>query len=189
MAAPAEKLRKQGGFPVEAGVPSSALAAAFPQIGIDTRRVLRAVGDIGLDAFVRSNVFAILSMRVTAYAAIRRTHIDGHERHAEHWQAHLLKADLRASTAQALPYLWIIALFTPLTLPAPLRGLSPFARWLLLLSSFAYVTQALKRGRDEGEKVEWVSKDNRLAASASKPNQSLPSSKGAFRCAHARSSG
>lgn len=169
-------------------MPSSAFAAAFPQIGIDIRRILRAVGDIGLGAFVRSNVLAILSMRVTAYAAIRRTHIEGHERHAEHWQAHLLKADLRAVT-RALPYLVIIALFTPLTLPAPLRGLSPFARWLLLLSSFAYVTQAPMRGRDEDEKVEWVSKDNRLAASASKPNQSLPSSQGAIRWAHARSSG
>lgn len=115
--------------------------------------------------------------------------MEGHERHAEHRRAHLLEADLRSVTTRALPYLGIIALFTPPTLPAPWRDLPPFARWLLLLSFFAYVTQAPMRGRDEGEKVEWVSEDKRLAASASKPNQSLPSSEGAFRCAHARSSG
>jgi len=65
---------------------------------------------------------------------------------------------------QALPCLGITALFPLLTLPAPWRGLQPLDGWLLLLGYLAYVTQALLRGRSDGEEVEWSLKEKRLAA-------------------------
>lgn len=164
LAEPLKKLRKQWGFSVAAGGAFVGLAAASPEIGINTTSALRGVGDIGLGALLGSNVLAIPLMVVTAYAATRRKRIEGHDNHAEHRRAHLLEVDRRAVTMQALPYLGIIALFALLTLPAPWRGLQPLDGWLLLLGYLAYVTQALLRGRSDGEEVEWSSKEKRLAA-------------------------
>ena len=164
LAEPLKKLRKQWGFSVAAGGAFVGLAAASPEIGINTTSALRGVGDIGLGALLGSNVLAIPLMVVTAYAATRRKRIEGHDNHAEHRRAHLLEVDRRAVTMQALPYLGIIALFALLTLPAPWRGLQPLDGWLLLLGYLAYVTQALLRGRGDSEEVEWSSKEKRLAA-------------------------
>ncbi|MBM9595135.1 sodium:calcium exchanger [Rhodobacteraceae bacterium MCCB 386] len=159
---PLKKLRQQWGFSVAAGGAFVGLAAASPEIGINTTSALRGVGDIGLGALLGSNVLAIPMMVVTAYLATRKSGIGEngrHDDHEEHRRAHLLQVDRQAVTVQALPYLGIIALFALLTLPAPWRGLQPIDGWILLLGYLAYLVQALLRGRKEGEEVDWKRKE------------------------------
>ena len=159
---PLKKLRQQWGFSVATGGAFVGLAAASPEIGINTTSALRGVGDIGLGALLGSNVLAIPMMVVTAYLATRKSGIGengGHHDHEEHRRAHLLQVDRQAVTVQALPYLGIIALFALLTLPAPWRGLQPIDGWILLLGYLAYLVQALLRGRKEGEEVDWKRKE------------------------------
>jgi cation:H+ antiporter len=164
---PLKKLRRQWGFSVAAGGAFVGLAAASPEIGINSTSALRGVGDIGLGALLGSNVLAIPMMVVTAYLATRKSGIgekDGHENHEAHRRAHLLQVDRQAVTVQALPYLGIIALFALLTLPAPWRGLQPIDGWILLLGYLVYLVQALLRGRKEGEEVDWKRKEKWKAA-------------------------
>jgi cation:H+ antiporter len=66
-------------------------------------------------------------------------------------------------TVQALPYLGLVALFAVLTLPAPWRGLQPLDAALLGVGYLAYAAQALLRGREEGEDVDWSKKEVALA--------------------------
>ncbi|SFH26506.1 cation:H+ antiporter [Palleronia marisminoris] len=167
MAEPLKKLRKQRGFSVAAGGAFVGLAAASPEIGINTTSAIRGVGDIGLGALLGSNVLAIPMMVLTAYIATRKRVIGdrgGHEHHEEHRRQHLLQVDRQAVTVQAVPYLGIVALFALLTLPAPWRGLQPIDGWILLLGYLAYAAQALLRGRAEGHEVEWERKEKWLAA-------------------------
>ena len=167
MAEPLKKLRHQWGFSVAAGGAFVGLAAASPEIGINTTSAIRGVGDIGLGALLGSNVLAIPMMVVTAYIATRKRGIGesgGHENHEAHRREHLLQVDREAATVQALPYLGIIALFALLTLPAPWRGLQPIDGWILLLGYLAYAAQALLRGRAEGKDVEWERKEKWMAA-------------------------
>ena len=164
---PLKKLRRQWGFSVAAGGAFVGLAAASPEIGINTTSAVRGVGDIGLGALLGSNVLAIPMMVVTAYIATRRRGMGEsgrHENHEAHRREHLLQVDGEAATVQALPYLGIIALFALLTLPAPWRGLQPIDGWILLLGYLAYAAQALLRGRAEGNEVEWKRKEKWMAA-------------------------
>ncbi|WP_375263648.1 sodium:calcium antiporter [Palleronia sp.] len=167
MAEPLKKLRKQWGFSVAAGGAFVGLAAASPEIGINTTSAIRGVSDIGLGALLGSNVLAIPMMVLAAYIATRKQGIGdsgGHEHHEEHRRQHLLQVDRQAATVQAVPYLGIVALFALLTLPAPWRGLQPIDGWILLLGYLAYVAQALLRGRAKGQEVEWERKEKWLAA-------------------------
>lgn len=96
MAEPLKKLRKQWGFSVAAGGAFVGLAAASPEIGINTTSAIRGVSDIGLGALLSSNVLAIPMMAVTAYIATRKRGIGesgGHENHESHRQEHLLQVD------------------------------------------------------------------------------------------------
>lgn len=167
LADPLKKLRRQWGFSVAAGGAFVGLAAASPEIGINTTSAIRGVSDIGLGALLGSNVLAIPMMVVTAYLATRKKGIGGeggHPDHEAHRREHLLQVDPQAVTVQALPYLGIIALFALLTLPAPWRGLQPLDGWILLIGYLAYVAQALLRGRKEGEDVNWKRKEKWKAA-------------------------
>lgn len=165
---PLKKLRRRWGFSVAAGGSFVGLAAASPEIGINTTSAIRGVSDIGLGALLGSNVLAIPMMVVTAYFATRKKNIggkeSGHKNHEEHRRERLLQVDRQAVTVQALPYLGIIALFALLTLPAPWRGLQPIDGWILLVGYLVYLAQALLRGRKEGEDVEWKRKESWLAA-------------------------
>jgi cation:H+ antiporter len=165
---PLKKLRQQWGFSVAAGGSFIGLAAASPEIGINTTSAIRGVSDIGLGALLGSNVLAIPIMVVTAYAATRKKDLGskaaGHKDHGEHRRQHLLAVDRQAVTVQALPYLGILALFAFLTLPARWRGLQPIDGWILLIGYLAYLVQALLRGRNDGEDVEWKRKERWLAA-------------------------
>jgi cation:H+ antiporter len=161
---PLKKLRRQWGFSVAAGGAFVGLAAASPEIGINTTSAIRGVGDIGLGALLGSNVLAIPMMVLTAYLATRKKGIGGageHRNHEKHRREHLLQVDRQAVTVQALPYLGIIALFALLALPAPWRGLQPIDGWVLLIGYLAYLVQALLRGREEGE---WRRKEKWKAA-------------------------
>lgn len=64
---PLKKLRRQWGFSVAAGGSFVGLAAASPEIGINTTSAIRGVSDIGLGALLGSNVLAIPMMVVVAY--------------------------------------------------------------------------------------------------------------------------
>lgn len=167
MAEPLKKLRKQWGFSVAAGGAFVGLAAASPEIGINTTSAIRGVSDIGLGALLGSNVLAIPMMVATAYFATRKRGLDddgGHGNHEEHRRKHLLQVEPEAATVQALPYLAVIALFALITLPAPWRGLQPVDGWILLLGYIAYAAQALLRGRAEGKDIEWKRKEKWMAA-------------------------
>jgi cation:H+ antiporter len=165
---PLKKLRRQWGFSVAAGGSFVGLAAASPEIGINTTSAIRSVSDIGLGALLGSNVLAIPIMVLTAYVATRKKNVggkeSGHGDHEEHRRERLLQVDRQAVTVQALPYLGIIALFALLTLPRAWRGLQPIDGWILLIGYLAYLAQALLRGRTEGEEVQWKRKETWLAS-------------------------
>ncbi len=156
LAEPLQKLRKQWGFSVAAGGSFIGLAAASPEIGINTTSAIRGVSDIGLGAMLGSNVIAIPLMVATAYMFTRKEKLGGeHENHGQHRRERMVAVDPGAVKVQALPYVAIIGVFALLTLPAPWRGLQPIDGWILLLAYLAYLSQALLRGREKGEKVEW----------------------------------
>lgn len=165
LADPLKKLRKRWGFSAAAGGSFIGIAAAAPEIGINTTSAVRGVSDIGLGAMLGANILAIPIMVTTAYIATRglkgQTQ-DGN--HQQHEQKHLVAVDKAAVTVQALPYLAIIAVFAVITLPAPWRGLQPIDGWILLLAYLAYLAQALLRGRDQGEHVEWDKKEKWMTA-------------------------
>lgn len=162
LASPLKKLRKQWGFSVAAGGSFIGIAAAAPEIGINTSSAVRGVSDIGLGAMLGANIIAIPVMVTTAYLATRRPGVDeGHERHRER---HIVAVDENAVTVQALPYLGILLVFAAVTVPAPWRGLQPIDGGILLIAYLAYLVQALVRGRERGDKVEWQTKEKWMAA-------------------------
>lgn len=159
-----KKAKGTVGSSVAAGGALVGLAAASPEIGINTTSALTGVGDIGLGTMLSSNVIAIPLMVVTAYLATRHLKKEkakkGHQRHLKE---HLLKVDKTAVTVQALPYLVIIAVVAILTVPKPWRGLQPIDGWIMLGMYGIYLAQALLRGRKEKENVEWKKKEIWLA--------------------------
>jgi cation:H+ antiporter len=88
---------------------------------------------------------------------------DSGEDHEQHLQHRLLRIRKQAVTVQALPYLAILVLFAALVLPAGWRGLQPMDGWILLGAYLVYLAQALLRGREEGEQVDWTRKEVGLA--------------------------
>lgn len=175
LAAPLKKLRQKWGISVAAGGALIGLAAASPEVGVATSAAIRGVSDIGLGSSIGSNVIAIPIMVVTAYLATRKRRLghnredgdDGgdthHQNHERHLREHALVVDRQAVTVQALPYLGLVALFALLTLPAPWRGLQPLDAALLGAGYLVYAAQALFRGREEGEDVDWPKKEVALA--------------------------
>ena len=164
LSAPLKKLRKQWGFSVAAGGSFLGLAAASPEMGINVTSAARDVSDIGLGAMLGSTVLVIPVIVTTAYLATRKAALEGADKeHKKHRRDHYVAVDKGALTVQALPYLAILAVFALLTLPAPWRGLQPIDGWLLLIAYLAYLLQALVRGREKGEEVEWSLKEKWMA--------------------------
>ena len=164
LATPLKKLRKQWGFSVAAGGALIGVAAASPEIGINITSAITGVGEIGLGTMFGSNVIAIPFMVITAYIATRNLKKkNAAEDHKEHLSEHLLKVDPTAVTVQAIPYLVIVAVVAVLTVPAQWRGLQPVDGWIMLGMYFAYLAQALFRGKSESEIVEWKKKEVWLA--------------------------
>ena len=181
LAHPLKKLRRQWGFSAAAGGSFIGIAAASPEIGINIASAARGVADIGLGASIGSNILAIPVVVTVAYIATRTSMIKGGadqqgreqdggtsegnsgEDHEEHLQHHLLRVRKQAVTVQALPYISILLLFGVLTLPAGWRGLQAIDGWILLAAYVVYLAQALLRGREEGEQVDWSRKEILLA--------------------------
>ena len=164
LAKPLKKLRKQWGFSVAAGGALVGLAAASPEIGINIASAITGVGDIGLGTMLGSNVIAIPIMVVTAYIATRHLKKENAGKdHQQHLKGHLIKVDPKAVTVLAIPYLVIIAVVAILTVPAQWRGLQPMDGWIMLGMYVIFLTQALLRGKQEKEQVEWKKKEIWLA--------------------------
>ncbi|MDX5422198.1 MAG: sodium:calcium exchanger [Hymenobacteraceae bacterium] len=164
LAKPLKKLRKQWGFSVAAGGALVGLAAASPEIGINVASAVTGVADIGLGTMFGSNVIAIPFMVITAYIATRHLKKENADKgHEQHVEEHLLKVDPTAVTVQAIPYLVIVAIVAILTVPAQWRGLQPVDGWIMLGVYLVYLAQALLRGKQEGEKVDWKKKEIYLA--------------------------
>lgn len=162
-ARPLKKLRRQWGISVAAGGALVGLAAASPEIGINTSSALRGSTDIGFGVTLGSNILAIPLMVAAAYLASRAKELPGDSEHRAHLRQHLLRVDRSAVTVQALPYLAIIGLFALLTVPAAWRGLQPIDALFLLGGYGVYLAQALLRGRQQGERVKWQGKEIALA--------------------------
>lgn len=164
LADPLKKLRRQWGFSVAAGGSFIGLATASPEIGINVTSAIRGVADIGLGAMLGANIIVVPILVITAYLATRKKELGNeHGDHERDLREHFLPVDPGAITVQALPYLGILALVALLTLPAPWRGLQPVDGWILLLAYLAYLAQALLRGREEGQGVEWTRREQWFA--------------------------
>ena len=86
------------------------------------------------------------------------------EAHRRHVERHVLRVSKETVTVLTLPYFGLLALVAVLTLPAPWRGLQPIDAAILLAGYALYLTQAVKRGRGEGEDASWSKKEIALAA-------------------------
>lgn len=160
---PLRKLRRQWGFSVAAGGSIVGLAAASPEIGINSASALRGVAEIGLGMMLASNIIAIPLMVCIAYVATRKASLPDHEHHERHRAGRMMEVDRQAVWVQAVPYLLIIAVLAVVSLPEPWRGLQPVDGWIMLGCYLIYAAQALLRGRAQGEEVQWGKKEVLLA--------------------------
>jgi cation:H+ antiporter len=188
LAKPLGKLTRQWGITGAAAGALVALVTAGSEIGINTTSALRDVSDIGLGMSLGSNVFAVPLTVVVVYLATRKRRLgsgeegedsesDGEgsedsqspsgsedaEAHRRHVERHVLRVSKETVTVLTLPYFGLLALVAVLTLPAPWRGLQPLDAAILLVGYALYLTQALKRGRGEGEDASWSRKEVALA--------------------------
>lgn len=161
---PLRKLRSQWGLTQVAGASLVGIAAASPEIGINTTSAFRQVADIGLGTMLGSNIVAIPLVTTAAYIASRKAQLgeadqpeigEDFESHRRHRQQRFMKIDKEAVTTQTIPYLGIIAVVALLTIPAPWRGLQPIDGWIMLAVYLIYLTQAVLRGRQSGQQTQW----------------------------------
>ena len=172
LSSPMKKLRRQWGLTAVAGGTFIGLAAASPEIAINTVSALRDVGSIGLGNSFGANVLSMPLMVTVAYLAVRTT--DATQQSDEDSKAaasqnptdssdQQLPVRRTAVTVLALPYILILVLVAVLTVPEPWRGLQPLDGLLLAIAYLIYSGQALVRGRQEGENVQWARKEVGLA--------------------------
>ena len=109
------------------------LAAASPEIGINTASAITGVSDIGLGTMLGSNIIAIPIVVTTAYWASRKERLgdendpeqgEDFDTHTRHREQRLLRVEKTAVSVQAIPYLAIIAVVAALTLPRIRAGTS-----------------------------------------------------------------
>ncbi|WP_199194380.1 sodium:calcium antiporter [Pleurocapsa sp. CCALA 161] len=165
---PLKKLRRQWGLTQVAGAAFVGLAAASPEIGINTTSAITGVSDIGLGTMLGSNIIAIPLVVTTAYWASRRERLaeeddpesgEDFETHTRHRQQRLLRVEKTAVSVQAIPYLAIIAIVAALTLPRSVRGLQPIDGLVMAIVYLAYLGQAVFRGRQQGTEVQWTKQE------------------------------
>jgi cation:H+ antiporter len=180
LANPLRKIRQQWGITGTGGAAVLAIVTASPEVAINTTSALRGVGGIGLGNMLGSNIVSFPLIFTVAYLASRRqlrdnggttqqnsnrdSPSDGEDTHAVHLQQRLLRLEKRTVTVLALPYLGILALLSLLTLPEPWQGLQPIDGIIMLIAYGLYLGQAVYRGREEGESVEWSKRELGLAA-------------------------
>ena len=173
LANPLQKLRRQWGVSEAAGAAFVALATASPEIGTNTVSAVRDLSDIGLGNLLGSNIVSVPAIVTVAYLASQTQTanqnieaIDLPKARQSNSQnsgprLNVLKSwtELRlkpeALTAQAIPYLLVIALAALLTIPPGWRGLQPIDGWIMLAAYGLYVAQAVLRNRQRGQRVQW----------------------------------
>ena len=177
---PLKKLRQQWGLTAVAGGAFVGLAAASPEISINTVSAIRGVADIGLGVMLGSNIVSIPLIVTIAYLASRKRELSqsesqprssgssqasqGNPEHEQHRQTRLLRVNREAVWILTLPYLAVLALVAILTIPASWRGLQPIDSWIMLAAYAIFLAQAVFRGRQESENVQWNIKEIGLAA-------------------------
>ena len=171
LAEPLKKARKRWGLTQVAGAAFVGLAAASPEIGINTSSAIRGVGDIGLGASLGSNVLAIPMIVSVAYWASRKAKLgqgdeqgESEEEHQQHREEGLMRVKSEAVWVQSLPYLALVCVFAVLVLPPGWRGLQQIDGWILLGAYAIYLGQAVLRGRQEGKDASWTWKEIGKAA-------------------------
>lgn len=157
LAKPLKKARRRWGLTEVAGAAFVGLAAASPEIGINTTSAIRGVGDIGLGASLGSNILAIPLIVVVAYWASRKPILgegkepgESEEEHRRHREEGLLRIKREAVWVQALPYLALVGLFAMLVLPAEWRGLQPLDGWIFARSLPRVPRPSRPTGQDGG---------------------------------------
>lgn len=177
LAEPLKKIRKQWGLTAVAGGAFVGLAAASPEIGINAVSASRGVADIGLGVMFGSNIVAIPLIVTTAYFATRSRQLasksqgessntqsnGGGSEHKRHVEERLLRVRQEAVPVLALPYLGILLLVAVLTVPNGWRGLQPIDGWIMGGVYLVFLGQAVIRGREESENVQWKAKEIGLA--------------------------
>ena len=165
---PLKKLRRQWGLTQVAGAAFVGLAAASPEIGINTASAVTGVSDIGLGTMLGSNIIAIPIVVTTAYWASRKEQLgdendpelgEDFDTHTRHREQRLLRVEKTAVSVQAIPYLAIIAVVAALTLPQSVRGLQPIDGLVMAIVYVAYLGQAVFRGRQQGREVQWTKQE------------------------------
>jgi cation:H+ antiporter len=171
---PLGKLRSRWGLTQVAGAALVGIAAASPEIGINTTSALKQVADIGLGTMLGSNIIAIPMVVTTAYIASRKSQLgkaeqpeagEDQEAHARHRQQRFMRIERNAVTVQAVPYIAIVAVVALLTLPSPWRGLQPIDGWIMLAVYGAYLAQAILRSRQPGQPTQWSQEEIAVAIS------------------------
>ena len=179
LAIPLQKLRQQWGVSEAAGAAFVALATASPEIGTNTMSAVQGLSDIGLGNLLGSNIISVPAIVTVAYLASQTREAnqniqpgmggdfdrkgnadqdDGPRLNVfRSWTALRLKPE--ALTAQAIPYLCVIALAALLTIPPGWRGLQPIDGWIMLMAYGVYVAQAVLRHRRPGKTVRWRSSE------------------------------
>lgn len=181
LAKPVKKLRRQWGLSELAGAAFIGLATASPELGINITSSVRGVANIGLGAMLGANIIAIPLVVSTAYWVFRKAQaVDTNEKRpsAESSSRSVdasgepglgavekgtLPVQREAVTVQVLPYLAILALVAVLTIPSAWRGLQPLDGWIMLGAYLVYLAQAVFRGRQEREGVEWTRREIAIA--------------------------
>lgn len=159
MAALLRVLQRRWGLTEAAGASFIAIATASPEIGVNLAAALRGAGDIGLGNMLGANIVPIpLVLAVAFLASWRRGDREDNEGGKE-----LLVLQPAAVRVHAWPYVGIVLLVALLTVPAPWRGLQPVDAWIMIAAYLAYAGQAVLRGREEGEEVEWSTRQVVLA--------------------------
>jgi len=154
---PLKMLRKQWGLTASAGAAFLAIVTASPEVAVNVTSAARGVSEIGLGNLLGSNIISIPLMVSIAYFASRKQFKNNKE-HQKHLDANLLALNKRSVSVLSIPYLAIIALVAILTLPKAWRGLQPIDGYIMLAAYAAFLTHAIIKGREKGEKVEWDKK-------------------------------
>ena len=172
LSAPLQAVRTRFGIEAAAGGALVALASASSDIAVNTASAVTGAAAIGLGNLLGSNVVSIPLVVTAAFVASRKRQLgggqqggqsDGQQDHRAHVERGLLRVERDSVKVIALPYLAVIALFTLLTVPPAWRGLQPVDGVLLLLGYAVFLTQAVLRGRQQREDVQWSTKKTWLA--------------------------
>lgn len=168
---PLKAVRQKYGLAPAAGGVLVALASASSDVAVNTVSAVKGVGQIGLGNLLGSNVVSIPFVVTAAYLATRKKQLGGGQGdgqredrgHARHVEQGMMRLTSGSVTAVALPYLALVTLFAVLTAVPAWRGLQPIDGVIMVAAYLVFLTQAVIRGRGEGQQVEWSTKKTLLA--------------------------